>query len=447
MPAPPPAARPAARGRLRLARRAGRARAAAGGRAAAVRPVGGAALREAGAGRGGAAAAGGRPARRGQDAHRRPAGGAAGMAGTAPVVVTADGKRAGAAEQLAAFTRLLGLQLLVASAPAALARALARREDGAPVLIDTPGSDPFDPAQRDEIAALAGTAGAALAVVLPAGLDVAEADRPGRRLRRLRRAAAGGDPAGPGAAHRRGAGRRRRRAGAGRGRHRPRRRRRPRAHDPRPAGHTADAHAPASRRPHRSAPAMTAATTIVSPATDPAAAPGPRRPHPGGRLRQGRGGQNLVRHHAGARPGARRRAGAAVRRRSRPGQCRHPARPDAGARPRLGGGRADRPGRGGAAARGRLRHPGRALRVGRAVAARPGRAGSAAGGAAPGVRPARPRGARPRRRARPQRAPHGRLRRHAAGGGDRGADQPDRCLCRAEAACRRRARRARRGWW
>ncbi len=97
------------------------------------------------------------------------------MAGTAPVVVTADGKRAGAAEQLAAFTRLLGLQLLVASAPAALSRALARRENGAPVLIDTPGTDPFDAAQRDEIAALAGTAEATLALVLPAGLDVGEA--------------------------------------------------------------------------------------------------------------------------------------------------------------------------------------------------------------------------------------------------------------------------------
>ncbi len=97
------------------------------------------------------------------------------MAGTAPLVVTADGKRAGAAEQLAAFTRLLGLQLLVASAPAALSRALARREAGAPVLIDMPGSDPFDPAQRDEIAALASIAGGTLAVVLPAGLDVGEA--------------------------------------------------------------------------------------------------------------------------------------------------------------------------------------------------------------------------------------------------------------------------------
>ena len=97
------------------------------------------------------------------------------LAGTVPLVITADGKRAGAAEQLAAFTRLLGLQLLVASAPASLARALARREGGAPVLVDTPGSDPFDAAQRDEIAALAATAGAVQAVVLPAGLDAAEA--------------------------------------------------------------------------------------------------------------------------------------------------------------------------------------------------------------------------------------------------------------------------------
>ena len=97
------------------------------------------------------------------------------MAGTAPMVITTDGKRAGAAEQLAAFTRLLDLQLLVASSPTSLARGLTRRESGAPVLIDTTGTDPFDPAQREEIAALAATAGADLAVVLPAGLDVAEA--------------------------------------------------------------------------------------------------------------------------------------------------------------------------------------------------------------------------------------------------------------------------------
>ncbi len=97
------------------------------------------------------------------------------MAGTAPLIITADGRRAGATEQLAAFTRLLGLTLIVASQPVTLARALARRQDGVPVLIDGPGTDPFDPVQREEIAGLAATAGATTVLVLPAGLDAAEA--------------------------------------------------------------------------------------------------------------------------------------------------------------------------------------------------------------------------------------------------------------------------------
>ncbi len=97
------------------------------------------------------------------------------LAGGAPLVISADGKRAGATEQLAAYTRLLGLNLLVASQPVSLARALTRRSEGAPVLIDAPGLDPFDPAAGAEIAALAGAAGARVVLVLPAGLDVAEA--------------------------------------------------------------------------------------------------------------------------------------------------------------------------------------------------------------------------------------------------------------------------------
>lgn len=60
------------------------------------------------------------------------------LAGTPPLVITADGKRAGAAEQLAAFTRLLGLELIVACHPVTLGRALARSQNGAPVLIDAP---------------------------------------------------------------------------------------------------------------------------------------------------------------------------------------------------------------------------------------------------------------------------------------------------------------------
>jgi flagellar biosynthesis protein FlhF len=97
------------------------------------------------------------------------------MAGAPPILITTDGKRAGAMEQLAAFTRLLRIPLLVASQPISLARALARRTDGAPVLIDTAGADPFDPAQAEELQALATTAGAHVALVLPAGLDPAEA--------------------------------------------------------------------------------------------------------------------------------------------------------------------------------------------------------------------------------------------------------------------------------
>lgn len=97
------------------------------------------------------------------------------MAGTMPMVITADGQRAGATEQLAAFTRVLGLNLLVASQPAALRKALDRRREGAPVLIDAPGVDLFDPTQRAALAELAGATGARMALVLPAGMDPAEA--------------------------------------------------------------------------------------------------------------------------------------------------------------------------------------------------------------------------------------------------------------------------------
>ena len=95
--------------------------------------------------------------------------------GSAPLVVTADGRRAGATEQLAAFTRLLGLDLVVASHPVTLARAIANRGEGTPALIDLPGSDPFLAQEREELAALAATTGGTLVVVLPGGLDPAEA--------------------------------------------------------------------------------------------------------------------------------------------------------------------------------------------------------------------------------------------------------------------------------
>lgn len=97
------------------------------------------------------------------------------IAGLPPMVITTDGKRAGAVEQLAAFTKLLGINLIVAGHPLMLGRALIRRQDAVPVLVDSPGGDPFDPGQAEELAAIAATAGAVTALVLPAGLDPAEA--------------------------------------------------------------------------------------------------------------------------------------------------------------------------------------------------------------------------------------------------------------------------------
>lgn len=97
------------------------------------------------------------------------------MHGTAPVVITSDGQRAGAAAQLAAFTGVLGLTLAVAPSLASLGKALERRADGQPVLVDTAGCDPFDPAQAVALRSLAMTAGADLALLLPAGLDAQEA--------------------------------------------------------------------------------------------------------------------------------------------------------------------------------------------------------------------------------------------------------------------------------
>ena len=74
-----------------------------------------------------------------------------------------------------AFTRLLGLTLIVAPDAITLARALARRENGAPVLIDTAGIDPFSAQAQAALAGLAAAASATTALVLPAGLDPNEA--------------------------------------------------------------------------------------------------------------------------------------------------------------------------------------------------------------------------------------------------------------------------------
>jgi flagellar biosynthesis protein FlhF len=97
------------------------------------------------------------------------------LGGAAPVIVTTDDQRAGATAQLAAFTGVLGLTLAVAPSPAALGKAVARRAPGQPTILDSAGCDPFDARQAMALHALAAAAQAELVLVLPAGLDAAEA--------------------------------------------------------------------------------------------------------------------------------------------------------------------------------------------------------------------------------------------------------------------------------
>ena len=96
------------------------------------------------------------------------------LKGSLPLVITTDGKRAGAIEQLKAFTRLLGIELQAAETPAMLARALLHRAASTPVLIDTGGCDPFDRGERELLLSLTASAVATVAAVLPAGSDAAE---------------------------------------------------------------------------------------------------------------------------------------------------------------------------------------------------------------------------------------------------------------------------------
>lgn len=107
------------------------------------------------------------------------------MAGHAPIVVTADGARAGAVEQLAAFTRLLRVTLAVAAVPEALAKALAARQPGQLALVDGFGCNPFDEAQAERLYRLIRAAEATPVLVLPAGLDAEESAEIARAFHQL----------------------------------------------------------------------------------------------------------------------------------------------------------------------------------------------------------------------------------------------------------------------
>lgn len=97
------------------------------------------------------------------------------LAGRQVDVITTDTVKAGGVEQLAAFTNILDCPLRPAEGGAALANALAECRVGARVLIDSAGTNPFDGGALSELATLAASADANLAVVLAAGGDPIEA--------------------------------------------------------------------------------------------------------------------------------------------------------------------------------------------------------------------------------------------------------------------------------
>lgn len=98
-------------------------------------------------------------------------------AGRTATVITTDTRRAGGVEQLEAFTRILGIELIAAASPVELATALRRCNDAAadgPVLIDTAGANPFIGGDINRLGELAEVAAAEAILVLPAGGDAME---------------------------------------------------------------------------------------------------------------------------------------------------------------------------------------------------------------------------------------------------------------------------------
>jgi len=95
--------------------------------------------------------------------------------GDRPMVITADTERAGATEQLAAFTRILDLDLIVAENPLMLARSLAARMAGQKAIIDMAGFNPFEAGQREILVTYAVAADVKLVWVLAAGVNPEDA--------------------------------------------------------------------------------------------------------------------------------------------------------------------------------------------------------------------------------------------------------------------------------
>ena len=100
-------------------------------------------------------------------------------------LVTSDTVRAGAIEQLAAVSRVLGVELNTADSAARLASLLLKAAPDAVTLIDSSGVNPYSTADRRELTALLAAAGAEPILVMPAGGDALDAIDQARIFRDL----------------------------------------------------------------------------------------------------------------------------------------------------------------------------------------------------------------------------------------------------------------------
>ncbi|GAP23600.1 flagellar GTP-binding protein FlhF [Gluconobacter frateurii NBRC 101659] len=98
------------------------------------------------------------------------------LTGASPLVMTTDTERSGALEQLAACTRILGLDLIAVESSEMLENLCRTKRGRTPILIDTAATVPFDEKGMKVLATLQRAAQADLTLVHPAGEDAIETE-------------------------------------------------------------------------------------------------------------------------------------------------------------------------------------------------------------------------------------------------------------------------------
>ena len=107
------------------------------------------------------------------------------MAKKQVTVISTDIERAGGMEQLAAFTRLLKVNLMEIEDAHALREAIGMQPKGTITLVDTAGRNPFNDAEGQQLKPLVAAAGGDATLVLPADMDSNEAIDMAQAFRKL----------------------------------------------------------------------------------------------------------------------------------------------------------------------------------------------------------------------------------------------------------------------